>query len=205
MTEASRDTGRRIGVLIDRLGRVEHVVVGDAHRVFLPDLGAPRAGASRFRGVRLVLTSLRPEGLTEDDLTDLALLQLDAVATVRVLPDGLPGEIEYATLLPPSGEPHRRAGARDALWQIEKVRSVHQWDDDWLALITDLEAQFARVRQLQAVDGRERAILIAVTTTGEAVKAKRGLRELGRLADTAGLDGRRPGACSGAASSTGAP
>ncbi len=94
LTELSRETGRRLGLLLDRAGRVEFVLVGDAHRVHLPDLWPRRAGASRFRGVRLLLTQLRPEGLTEDDLTDLALLQLDAVATVRVLSDGLPGEIE---------------------------------------------------------------------------------------------------------------
>jgi GTP-binding protein HflX len=104
LTELSRDTGRRIGILIDRLGEVEYVVIGDAHRVDLPDLGPRRAGAARFRGVRLLLSNLRPEGLTEDDRTDLALLQLDAVATIRVQADGLPGEVQLATLLPPTGE-----------------------------------------------------------------------------------------------------
>ncbi len=187
LTEVSRDTSRRIGLLIDRLGRVDRVVVGDAHRVFLPDLGPRRAGAARFRGVRLVLTSLRPEGLTEDDLTDLALLQLDAVATIRVLADGLPGEIEYATLLPPAPDEGEGEGEGEhALWQVERVPSVHQWTDDWLAYITDLEAQFARAPQLQRVDGRDLAILIAVTTD-DVARARRGLRELARLADTAGL------------------
>ncbi|MEZ4237121.1 MAG: GTPase HflX, partial [Myxococcota bacterium] len=148
LTEASREVGRRVGLLIDRSGRVDFVVVGDAHRVHLPDLGPKRAGAQRFRGVRLVLTSLRPwvsspggstGGLTEDDLTDLALLQLDGVATIRVLPDGLPGEIEYATLLPPTG-----AEDEGKAWQVEQVRSVHDWTDDWHAFLVDLEAQFAR-------------------------------------------------------------
>ncbi len=153
-------------------------MVGDAHRVFLPDLGPRRAGAARFRGVRLLLTSLRPEGLTEDDLTDLALLQLDAVATVQVLDDGLPGGLQVATLLPPG---------TDAIHRIETIPSVHQWDEDWAASIADLEAQFARAPQLQRVEGCERAILVAVTT-GDAEDARRGLRELGRLADTAGLE-----------------
>ena len=43
-------------------GVVDKVIVGEAHRVFLPNLGARRAGAARFRGIRLVLTSLRPDG-----------------------------------------------------------------------------------------------------------------------------------------------
>ncbi len=184
LTETSQAIGRRVGLLIDRQGEVDKVVVGDAHRVFLPDLGARRAGAARFRGVRLILTSLRPEGLTEDDLTDLALLQLDAVSTIRVLPDGLPGEIEYATLLPPAAQEVEEGSEK--LWRIERVPSVHRFDDDWSALITDLEAQFARAPQLQRVEGQERAILVAVATK-DVHKARRGLRELGRLADTAGL------------------
>ena len=43
LTELSRETGRRIGLLVDRRGEVSKVVVGDAHRVFLPDLGRWRA------------------------------------------------------------------------------------------------------------------------------------------------------------------
>jgi GTP-binding protein HflX len=179
ITELSRETGRRIGLLLDRAGAVEYVVVGDAHRVHLPDLGPRRAGATRFRGLRLLLTQLRPEGLTEDDLTDLSLLQLDAVATVRVLPDGLPGEIEYAVLLPPQEH-------TDALWRKERVPSVHAWEEDWYALVTDLEAQFTRHPKLRKVEGSERAILVAVATD-DVARAKRSLRELERLAQTAGL------------------
>jgi GTP-binding protein HflX len=180
MTELSKDTGRRIGLLIDRLGRVEYVVVGDSHRVELPDLGPRRAGASRVRGVRLVLTGLRPEGLTEDDRTDLALLQLDAVATIRVLPDGLPGEIELGYLLPPGSD-------GDRVSRVEQIPSVHQWDADWTAFILDLEAQFARHPQLKKVEGQERVILVGVAVD-DVERATRGLRELERLAQTAGLE-----------------
>ncbi len=157
--------------------------MGDAHRVFLPDLGARRAGAGRFRGVRLILSSLRPDGLTEDDLTDLALLQLDAVATIRVLGDGLPGEVELGHLLPPT------SGAvmgDTPMWRVEQVPSVHQWTDDWTAFITDLEAQFARSPQLERVDGVDGAILVGVSLA-DRPRAERSLAELRRLAHTAGL------------------
>ncbi|MEQ1571512.1 MAG: GTPase HflX, partial [Myxococcota bacterium] len=179
LTELSRDTGRRLGLLIDRQGKVEYVVVGDSHRVHLPDLGPKRAGASRFRGVRLVLTGLRPEGLSEDDLTDLSLLQLDGVATIRVLEDGLPGEIDFAYLLPPTGD--------GSVSRTEKVRSVHEWDEDWHAFVLDLEAQFARHPQLRKVEGRDRVILVGVATN-DLAKSKRGLVELERLAETANLE-----------------
>ncbi len=164
-------------MLVDRSGEIDKVIIGDAHRVFLPDLGAKRAGADRFRGVRLVHTSLRPEGLTEDDLTDLSLLQLDAVATIHVLDDGLPGALQYATLLPPEA---------DKNWRIEDVRSVYDWDADWLAIISDLEAQFARSPRLKEIEQRPGAILVGLTLR-KPDRARRSLAELERLAETAGF------------------
>jgi GTP-binding protein HflX len=166
-------------VLVDRQGGVDKVVVGDAHRVFLPDLGARRAGAARFRGLRLIHTSLRPDGLSEDDLTDLALLQLDAVITIRVQPDGLPGGVQYAYLLPPDS-------GSGKVSRTEEVRSVFDWEDDWTAFITDLEGQFARSAQLTEIEDREGAILVGLTLR-DPRRARRSLDELVRLCDTAGL------------------
>ncbi len=180
LTELSQETGRRIGLLIDRAGEIEKVVVGDSHRVHIPDLGARRAGADRFRGLRLVHTSLRPDGLTEEDLTDLTLLQLDAVITVQVLPDGLPGRVWYACQLPPD---EARGGK---IWRVETVDSVYDWNDDWLAFITDLEAQFTKSPQLRKIEDGNAALLVGITL-GNPKRARRGLDELQQLAKTAGL------------------
>ncbi|MBM4390505.1 MAG: GTPase HflX [Deltaproteobacteria bacterium] len=175
MTEISRDTGRQVGVLVDRLGVVDKVIVGDAHQLFIPDLGRERAGGGRFRGVRLLHTHLRGEGLSKDDLTDLALLRLDGVVVVQARPDGLPGAAEYAHLLPPGG---------GDVWKLEPVDSIHLWDDDFTAFIKGLEAQFRP--STRAVDARDAAVCISVTTA-HPQGAKRSLEELARLADTAGL------------------
>jgi GTP-binding protein HflX len=156
------------------------VVVGEAHRLFLPDLGPRRAGAARFRGVRLIHTSLRPTGLTEDDLTDLALLQLDAVATIHVRDDGLPGAVQLAHLLPPSP-------TGDDPWRVLDLPGPSAWTEDWTAFIADLEAQFARSPQLQRVEGAEKAILVGLTLRDPRA-ARRALDELERLAQTAGLE-----------------
>ena len=93
ITELSRELNRQIGLLIDRRGRVDAVVVGDAKSIFLPDI--QRRGRNRLCGLRLVHTHLGQEPLSEDDLTDLALLRLDCVAAVGVLADGLPGKIRF--------------------------------------------------------------------------------------------------------------
>src|SRR3989449_3099729 len=108
LTELSTEIGRQLGVLINRRGEVEHVIVGDARQLVLPDIGRARAGHARLRGLRLVPTHLKDEPLTRDDLTDLVLLRLDAVAAVGAREDGLPGKIYLATLMPwnPSGNLH---------------------------------------------------------------------------------------------------
>jgi hypothetical protein len=50
----------------------------------MPDFGRARVSAERFRGLRCVHTHLNGEKLTQDDLTDLALLRLDLMATIQV-------------------------------------------------------------------------------------------------------------------------
>ena len=91
LAELSAGMHRQVGVLIDRRGEVTHVFVGDASKIILPDVGRLRGAAGRFRGLRLVHTHLRGEGLTRDDLTDLALLRLDLVAAIGVDPAGHAG------------------------------------------------------------------------------------------------------------------
>ncbi|MCK6504552.1 GTPase HflX [Myxococcota bacterium] len=180
LTELARETGRQQGVLLDRLGRVTHVIVGDAHKLFIPDLTRARAGAGRFRGLRLVHTHLRGEGLTRDDLTDLSLLRFDAVVVVQARMDGLPGEVELGHLDPAAPD-----GAEEP-WHVQSVPSVYGWGLDWRAFITDLEARFGTRDASRRVEGAEGCLVIGVTT-GKLPEAQESLDELERLAQTAGL------------------
>ena len=109
LCEISREIERQVGILVGRRGEIEHVFVGDASRINLPEIGRIRAGRGRFRGLRLVHTHLRNEPLTRDDLVDLALLRLDLVAAIGVWPDGRPADLHVAHLLPPveGGPPWR--------------------------------------------------------------------------------------------------
>jgi GTP-binding protein HflX len=67
LAASSTEIGRQVGVLVHRSGQVDYVVVGDASKLMLPDIGRLRAADGRFRGLRLVHTHLRGEGLTRDD------------------------------------------------------------------------------------------------------------------------------------------
>ena len=82
MMEISRDISRQVGIIVNRRGVVEYVIVGDREHVRIPVLSSERVGRARFRGLRFIHTHLKGELLSKEDLTDLALLQLDLVACV---------------------------------------------------------------------------------------------------------------------------
>ncbi|HEX4622366.1 MAG TPA: GTPase HflX, partial [Myxococcaceae bacterium] len=180
LTELSAQIHRQVGVLINRKGDVEHVVVGNAHKLELPDIGRARAGQVRLRGLRLVHTHLRSEPLTKDDLTDLALLRLDWVAAIGVGEDGLPGVLHLAHLVPENGD--------GVFWRLETLPSVHEGQPDAAATLAALEDELASRAALRRVDGRERAILVAVCLDGNRAAAESSLAELAELARTAGVD-----------------
>ena len=106
----SAESGRQVGVILDRKGHVLHVVAGDAHKLMLPELGRQRAGHGRLRGVRLIHTHVQGEALTRDDLTDLSLLRLDLVCAIAVLPNGRCGDVYCAHL---ARDRRRQAGGRE--------------------------------------------------------------------------------------------
>ena len=181
LAEVSHETGRQVGVLIDRKGEIEWVIVGDARKLDLPDVGRGRAGSHRLRGLRLVHTHLDGEPLTRDDHTDLALLRLDLVAAIEVREGGEPGSVHYAWLVPenPSGE----------LWKDERAPSVHELFHDALSGALALEEEFARARTARRTGGRERAILVGVSgRLRSREEGEASLLELRELARTAGVE-----------------
>src|SRR5512143_3929565 len=100
LSEASAGIGRQVGLIIDRSGSIRNVLVGTNHDILIPDLSEHRLGARRLRGVRFIHTHLKNAPLNQEDLTDLALLRLDMIAALVVGPDGIPGTISLAYLIP---------------------------------------------------------------------------------------------------------
>jgi GTPase len=184
----SIETGRQVGVLVHRSGQVDSVVVGDATKLMLPDVGRLRAAEGRFRGLRLVHTHLHGEPLTRDDLVDLVRLRLDLVAAIQLTSAGDPRAMVWAHNVPadPSDEgasPYREVGP-------VPITQAHV---DVGRLMTDLEAEFARrakARPVQAKDGRAILIHVGDKTRGPQAtyKAEESMRELRELARTAGVE-----------------
>src|SRR5215469_3577256 len=201
LTEISREINRQIGVLVNRGGYVEYVVVGNARAIVLPDLKRTRVGAGRFRGLRCLHTHLAGEELTQDDLTDLALLRLDLMAAIEVRQDGLPGLVRAAYMLPASGKngsdnaaaqaggspDHDQSMAANRLWAMLEPRVPSQLDIDFLDFMRSLEEEMARARRVRSPqDRRERAILVGVTSESPGA-ARESLDELRELARSAGV------------------
>jgi GTP-binding protein HflX len=179
LCELSRELGRQLGVLLDRRGYVEWVIVGSAQRLWLPDVGRLRGGRAHFRGLRLVHTHLKDEALSRDDLADLALLRLDYVAALCAREDGLPGRVCGAHLLPGKDSPNP--------WRLEDFRDVQDVETDFLQMVTALEEEFSRKVSLPATEaGKARAVLVAVSP--RAADGEDVLTELAELARTAGVE-----------------
>jgi GTP-binding protein HflX len=178
LTERSHELQRQLGLIIDRSGTVLHVIVGDDRQIVIPDLTGHGLGRSRLRGLRCVHTHLKGEPLSQDDLTDLALLRLDLMAAISVDERGLPGRVDYAHLLPPN--PQGRTV------EILTAPSLYDLDLDFAVFLRSLEAEMERTlgATVDLADTREKAILISVSQQGRQ-QAEDSLDELVELARTA--------------------
>ncbi|HKG47989.1 MAG TPA: GTPase HflX [Pyrinomonadaceae bacterium] len=185
--ELSHETRRQIGALIDRQGHIQYVMVGDNRRIELPDFKRVRVASGRFRGLRCVHTHLRGEPLTQDDLTDLALLRLDLMAAIDVDGEsGLPGLVRAAHLLPLHSGDLDNATTPE-LYAFLEPKIPSQLDLDFRALINSLEEEMARNRRTaRRAEVRDRTILVGVAT-GSLADAEESMAELAELAASAGV------------------
>ncbi len=180
----SHETGRQVGVLVDRRGTVHHVIVGDASKLMLPDVGRLRAAPGRLRGLRLIHTHLRNEPLSRDDLVDLTRLRLDLVVALCLAP----GEARalcayYAHNVPVAEDADAPPFVTVGPIPYAKINA------NPAQIITALEEEFARAERARptvAKDGR--AILVHVCDKQHMGQADESLRELNELARTAGVE-----------------
>ena len=182
LTELSRDIGRQLGVIVNRQGFVVCAIVGDEKEIVIPVLSDYPLGRKRLRGVRCIHTHLKNEPLSQDDLTDLALLRLDIMAAIGVLEDGLPGNIYMSHLLPlnPEGK----------TFETDPPMPFHRLDVKANEFIEALEHEMGRAVVRDIKDKRERAILVSVSTKNREgqLESMEELKELARSADVVVLD-----------------
>ena len=177
MCQLTLDIRRPLAVLVTRRGLVQEIIVG-TDLVLSPTTAAKfRAGPRSLRGLRLIRTQLHDQPLSQESLTDLAYLRLDLIGTLSVSPEGSPGMLYLAHLLPPD----RTGRLCEILKAVPFVQCVLPFD----RFIEELEAEVQSARRHQAVkDGAESAILVSASSQGRAEQEER-LVELAELAGSA--------------------
>lgn len=175
----SHALGRQVGLLIDRKGRVQMVLVGEAGSILIPELPRGRTGQERLRGLRLLHTHLSPDGISQEDLMDMLFLRLDAVIALNVNPTGDPVQWQAAHLLP--------SGAAGKPYHLDAPQPWDRTAAQFTATAEALEEELAR----RGEDAREaadapRALLVSVAAQPRILQ-ERNLDELAELARTAGL------------------
>ncbi|VAX26132.1 Ribosome LSU-associated GTP-binding protein HflX [hydrothermal vent metagenome] len=179
LTALSQEIKRQIGILVGREGTIHAVIVGDQRQIMIPDLSQLRPGKRQLRGIRLIHTHLKSEALSQDDLTDLALLRLDLIAAIGIQPDGTPGAIFMAHLLPPSpsGKQH----------EIHPPKQIHQLEFELKPFLDALEAEFDLQRDHSHDTGKKnRAILISASKASR-IDQEAEVDELSELVKSAAL------------------
>ena len=124
--------------------------------------------------------------MTQDDLTDLALLRLDLMSIIQVdEKTGLPNLVYSAHLLPTTAE-KLETESQTLPYEFLEPNIPSQLDTNFIALINSLENEMARIRGTarNRQTNRDRVILVGVTT-GYLSDAEESMAELDELAVSA--------------------
>lgn len=175
----STELNRQLGLLIQRSGVVETVIVGDHDRIMIPVLQNARSGGSRLCGLRCVHTHFSAGGPDEEDIMDLICLRLDLMA-VLPLSGGQPELLHCVHVQP-------ERGGGDGWRLLEPFRPAEE-PFSCLGLIEAIETELARSQPTREVDkGKDRAILVSVSAGPRGLAAE-SMLELAELARAAGAE-----------------
>ena len=178
-TELSHEIRRQMGLLINRRGIIESVVIGTDRQLVIPLLARSRSGSRLLRGVRFVHTHLHNQPLTKDDLTDLAMLRLDLMAVLGVGERGEPVSLALAHLLPPNPQ-----GKAYEEWAPQSFQTFQCRCDQF---VLSLEAEISKATPaLRRTDGAPGALLVSGLEGSPADQEER-LLECRELATSQGI------------------
>ena len=180
LAEISFETKRQVGLLIDRRGELSYVIVGHDHSLLIPDLSEFRGAQGRLKGLRLLHTHFKEEGLNEEDKTDLARLRLDMVTVLGLDRSGKALWLQTAHLLPDNPQ--------GLTFRVLEPEKLGQSRLEVQSLVRSLEEEWGhRVSARRVKRSAERAMLISITHQPRSA-AQESLEELKELAYSANLE-----------------
>lgn len=156
------------------------MIVGDKTGIAIPPLSSERVGRARFRGLRFIHTHLNTELLSREDLTDLAILQLDLVACIAEKRDE--GILMHAGHLIPQNK-------KGQAWDFIGPIPVQELDLDFIEFITELENEFVKERGSHYIldKDKERCVLVSVASSRRVQDVEDRIAELKDLCYSAGI------------------
>ena len=167
------ETRRQIGLLMNRQGQIESVIIGDGQELVIPELSRTRSGLRLLRGVRLVHTHLKNQPLTQDDLTDLALLRLDLIMALGVGKSGGLQDVYVAHNVPNSTK-------AQAYVQLEPC-AFQSFELNCREFIQSLEQDILKGCHISKEGSREGRALLVSVGVGHMVYQQERLDELQEL------------------------
>ncbi len=180
MVSLAESLRRRVGVLINRQGRIEEVILGTREILYIPDLGRYRLGRARLRNLRLVFTDLSKDkeqaAIPFDVYADLERLRLDMVVSLRGAPNRV--SMTYAYLVPARGSDTAAAAT-------EEVKDAGAFDANFLELIDSVEQSLAS--EVVQLSGNEVGAVLVGVYDSKDDDPETSMLELRELARTAGV------------------
>ena len=176
---------RRVGVLINRQGRIQEVILGTKEILFLPDLGRYRLGRSRLRNLRLVFTDLSNNAseasIPYDIYTDLERLRFDSVIGLRSARNRV--SMAYAYLIPADG-------LENATTHTEVVSDLGAFELDYREFLDSVERNLLSEVARLDTDDAIGAVIVGVYDKPEddPQVSQMELRELARTAGVTIVD-----------------
>lgn len=177
--QLSYECRRQIGLLINRRGNIESVIVGTDRQLVIPNLSRLRSSGRLLRGIRLVNTHLDNQPLTKDDLTDLALLRLDLMMAIGVDQQGGVADVSVAHILP-----HNPQGK---VCEERASCSFHAFHMDCGKFVQSLEVELSRATSTLQVKGEGATAILLSVSTGNRLQQEERLEELRELASSHGI------------------
>ncbi len=181
----SHRLNKKIGLLLNRRGTVEFVVVGDEPLIRLGELKKRLVPPTQLRELRLVQTHFKGEPFSKKDLADLVLLRLDLILKVEVSKAGYPGFSHLVHLKPLNYE--------EQAYEFYPPFPAGEIKLNFQELISALEEEFAKKRPTKSTPEQEGVILVKVVLSkkkGAKInrwEIEQELVELSSLAESAGV------------------
>ena len=182
LVSVSRDLSRQVGIIADRLGAIEEVIVGDEVKLVLPEASRRRPPRMRLSGLRFIHVHLRGELIDIEDILILTRLRFDFICALMPDHSGKNPmiQIAYPRCSLRMKEPYEKIGPKPISTLSLKID----------ALVDAIESELKRTRErtIPLQEGEiQRAILVHVSVPKDGMDASTCMEELEKLAVSCGV------------------